>query len=158
MSSESGNEPKKVPLRIRLPFTTEEQFIERYGANVTRGGLFVATKHGKPEGTPISFELVLQDGTRLMRGEGVVQRLIEDEQAGRSGMLVRFTRIDTRTKGLIDLIIERREGIKNAEPPASSSSQPPPGSSPPRTASSDSRPPASASSDSRPPFSSGPTP
>jgi uncharacterized protein (TIGR02266 family) len=158
MSSESGNEPKKVPLRIRLPFTTEEQFIERYGANVTRGGLFVATKHGKPEGTPISFELVLQDGTRLMRGEGVVQRLIEDEQAGRSGMLVRFTRIDTRTKGLIDLIIERREGIKNAEPPASSSSQPPPGSSPPPTASSDSKPPFSASSDSRPPFSSGPTP
>ena len=131
MTSESSNEPRKVPLRIRLPFTTEEEFIERYGANVTRGGIFIATRHGKPVGTPLSFELVLQDGVRLMRGEGVVQKLLVDEQAGKSGMLVRFTRIDTRTKGLIDLILERREGLKNPEPPVATTTQPPPPSAPP---------------------------
>ena len=125
MTSESSNEPRKVPLRIRLPFATEEEFIEKYGAHVTRGGVFIATRHGKPEGTPLSLELVLQDGVRLMRGDGVVQKLLVDEQLGKSGMLVRFTRIDTRTKGLIDLILERREGIKNPEPPVSSPSQPP---------------------------------
>ncbi|MFO0594203.1 MAG: TIGR02266 family protein [Myxococcaceae bacterium] len=128
MTSESSNEPKKVPLRIRLPFTTEAEFIERYGANVNRGGVFIATRHGKPEGTPLSFEIVLQDGTRLMRGEGVVQKLLSDDATGRSGMLVRFTRIDTRTRGLIDLIVEKRDGIKDAQPPAGSPSQPPPGS------------------------------
>lgn len=131
MTSDSSNEPKKVPLRIRLPFTTETEFIERYGANVTRGGVFVATKAGKPEGTGISFELVLQDGTRLMRGEGVVQKLISDQASGRSGMLLRFTRIDARTKGLIDLIVERREGNANAQAPQSSPSQPPPPSAAP---------------------------
>lgn len=126
MTSESSNEPRKVPLRIRLPFATEDEFIDRYGAHVTRGGIFIATKHGKPEGTPLSFELVLQDGLRLMRGEGVVQKLVLDEQLpGKSGMLVRFTRIDTRTKGLIDLILERREGLKNPEPPVGSPSQAP---------------------------------
>ncbi len=129
MTSESSNEPKKVPLRIRLPFTTEDDFVTRYGAHVTRGGIFISTKHGKPEGTQLSFELVLQDGTRLMRGEGEVQKLVVDEQAGRSGMLVRFTRIDTRTKGLIDLIVARREGLASAEAPASAASQPPPPSS-----------------------------
>lgn len=132
MTSESSNEPKRVPLRIRLPFATEVEFIERYGNNVTRGGFFVATKHGKPEGTPISFELVLQDSTRLMRGEGVVQKLIDDPGSGRSGMMVRFTKIDARTKGLIDLIMERREGIAQAQLPASSSSQPPPPAPPPQ--------------------------
>ncbi len=127
MTSESSNEPRKIPLRIRLPFATEDEFIDRYGAHVTRGGIFIATRHGKPEGTPLSFELVLQDGVRLMRGEGVVHKLVLDEQLpGKSGMLVRFTRIDTRTKGLIDLILERREGLKNPEPPTSNSSQPPP--------------------------------
>ncbi len=126
MTSESSNEPRKVPLRIRLPFATEDEFIEKYGSHVTRGGIFIATKHGKPEGTPLSFELVLQDGVRLMRGEGVVQKAVLDEQIpGKSGMLVRFTRIDTRTKGLIDLILERREGLKNPEAPVASSSQPP---------------------------------
>ena len=124
--TESSNEPRKVPLRIRLPFATEDEFMERYGAHVTRGGIFITTKHGKPEGTPLSFELVLQDGVRLMRGEGVVQKLVLDEQLpGKSGMLVRFTRIDTRTKGLIDLILERREGLKNAEAPTGAASQPP---------------------------------
>ncbi|MDP1822959.1 MAG: TIGR02266 family protein [Archangium sp.] len=130
MTSESSNEPRKVPLRIRLPFATEDEFIERYGVNVTRGGIFIATKHGKPEGTQLSIELVLQDGVRLMRGEGVVQKLLVDEQLGKSGMLVRFTRIDTRTKGLIDLILERREGVKNPEPPVSAASQPPPPQAP----------------------------
>jgi molecular chaperone DnaK len=124
MTSDSENEPKKVPLRIRLPFATEEQFIERYGANVTRGGIFLATRHSKPEGTPLSFELVLQDGVRLMRGEGVVKKVVVDEAAGRSGMLVRFTRIDTRTKGLIDLIVARREGLEHAEAPLGRASQP----------------------------------
>ena len=31
MTSESSNEPRKVPLRIRLPFASEDEFIERYG-------------------------------------------------------------------------------------------------------------------------------
>ena len=66
--SQGGGEPKLLPLRIRLPFATEAEFIERYGANVDRTGLFIATRTTKPEGTAISFELVLQDGARLMRG------------------------------------------------------------------------------------------
>lgn len=125
MTSGSSNEPKKVPLRIRLPFTDETEFIERYGNHVSRGGIFIATRAGKPAGTALSFELVLQDGTRLMRGEGVVQRLIADEEPGKAGMLVRFTRIDTRTKGLIDLIVERREGVPAAEAPTPSPAPPP---------------------------------
>ncbi|MFT3706759.1 MAG: TIGR02266 family protein [Archangium sp.] len=156
-------------MRIRLPFATEAEFVEKYGANVTRGGVFVATKHGKPEGTPLAFELVLQDGTRLMRGEGVVQKLISDEATGRSGMLVRFTRIDTRTKGLIDQIVEKRDGHVNAEPPASSPSQPPPPSSstsglrpavPATSSTSGLRPaiPSSSSSGIRSPLASTPTP
>jgi molecular chaperone DnaK len=105
MTSSSSNEPVKVPLRIKLPFATEAEFIERYGTNVTRGGIFIATKLGKPEGTHLSFELVLSTGERLMRGEGVVQKRLEEAQPGKSGMLVRFTRIDSRTKALVDLIV-----------------------------------------------------
>lgn len=133
MTSESSNEPKRVPLRVRLPFATEAEFIERYGANVTRGGIFLATKAGKPEGTPIAFELVLQDGARLMRGEGVVQKVVGEEAGARAGMLVRFTRIDGRTKALIDAITAAREGVAAAEAPVRSSSQPPPPRPPPPT-------------------------
>ncbi|MFP2926777.1 hypothetical protein ACLESO_16570, partial [Pyxidicoccus sp. 3LG] len=64
----SGTASKLLPLRIRLPYTTEDEFIDKYGSNVARGGVFVATRALKPEGTGLAFEFVLADGTRLLRG------------------------------------------------------------------------------------------
>ncbi|MBE2254149.1 MAG: TIGR02266 family protein [Myxococcus sp.] len=120
------SEPKKVPLRIRLPFTTEDEFVERYGVHVGKGGIFIATRAPKDEGTALSFELVLADGAKLMRGEGVVHQVIADEQPGRAGMTVRFTRIDARTRALIDRIVAGREGAARAEaPPAPSTPEEP---------------------------------
>ncbi len=117
MSSAPPNEPKRVPLRVRLPFATEAEFIERYGVHVAAGGLFIATRSPKPVATLLSFELVLADGTRLMRGEGVVHSVSEDPTPGRAGMLVRLTRVDAKTKALIDQITALREGVKEAQPP-----------------------------------------
>jgi molecular chaperone DnaK len=121
------NEPKKVPLRIRLPFATEDEFVDRYGVHVGKGGIFIATRAAKPEGTALSFELVLADGAKLMRGEGVVHEVLVDDQPGRAGMTVRFTRIDARTRALIDRIVASREGGARAEPPAAPSSPEEPG-------------------------------
>ncbi len=108
---------KRVPLRIRLPFATEEEFIEKYGQHVARGGIFIATKGAKPAGTLVSFDLILTDGVKLMRGEGSVQKVTTDEQPGRSGMLVRFERVDARTKALIDRIVALRAGVAKTEAP-----------------------------------------
>jgi uncharacterized protein (TIGR02266 family) len=114
----------KVPLRIRLPFATEAEFIERYGANVERGGIFIATRAPKPEGTEISFELVLKEGERLMRGEGVVQQVREGDAPGKGGMLVRFVRLEPRTKALIDRICAERDGVTAPEPLPTPPSEP----------------------------------
>ena len=131
MSLPPPSEPKKVPLRIRLPFATEDEFVERYGVHVGRGGIFIGTKTAKPEGTPLSFELVLAGGERLMRGEGVVHEVVATEQPGRAGMTVRFTRIDARTRALIDRIVAQREGLGRAEPPAAAAIEPTPSAPPP---------------------------
>ncbi len=121
----------KVPLRIRLPFATETEFIERYGANVERGGIFIATRMPKPEGTEISFELVLKDGERLMRGEGVVQQVRQEAPPGKTGMLVRFVRLDPRTKALVDRVAASRDGVVEPEPVGAAPSDPLP-APPPR--------------------------
>lgn len=113
---------KRVLLRVRLPFSSEEEFIEKYGQNLTRGGIFIATKTPKAEGTLVSFDLILTDGTKLMRGEGFVQSVTAHEQPGRSGMLVRFERVDARTKALVDRVIVHRSGVMKAEPPVMSPS------------------------------------
>lgn len=99
-------EPKLLPLRIRLPYATEEDFVEKYGANVARGGLFIATRSPKPEGTGLAFELVLADGGRLLRGEGLVVK--SQAEGPRAGMTVRFVRLDAYSKALIDRIVARR--------------------------------------------------
>lgn len=117
---------KPVALRIRLPFTSEDEFVERYGANVARGGIFIATRAVKPVGTAIAFELVLQNGDRLMRGEGAVQQVQEDETPGKSGMLVRFVRLDARSKALIDKVLAFREGLAGAPTPEAAPSAPVP--------------------------------
>lgn len=117
MTSPPPNEPKKVPLRIRLPFASEAEFIDRYGQHVAGGGIFIATRAPKAEGTAVSFEFVLSDGARLLRGEGVVQSVVDDPAPGRGGMLVRLTRIDSRTKALIDEICARRVSLAQAAPP-----------------------------------------
>ncbi|MFP2898962.1 TIGR02266 family protein, partial [Corallococcus sp. 4LFB] len=115
----TGPAPKLLPLRIRLPYTEEEEFIERYGSNVGRGGVFVATKALKPEGTGLAFEFVLADGTRLLRGEGVVAKAQPDAGSPRTGMTVRFTRLDAASKALIERIVARRSGTEAvASPPA----------------------------------------
>lgn len=96
----SAEETKKASLRIRLPFQTEQEFIERYGAHIATNGIFIATRKPKPLGTQVSFELVLHDGGRLMRGEGVVEESYEE--GPRFGMWVRFLKIDAPTKVLIE--------------------------------------------------------
>ncbi|MDY7228435.1 TIGR02266 family protein [Hyalangium rubrum] len=108
--------PNLLPLRIRLPYTTEEEFIEKYGSNVARGGVFIATRALKEEGTALAFEFVLADGTRLLRGEGVVVKAQIDEGGGRSGMTVRFVKLDAPSKVFIERLVAYRSG-EPASPP-----------------------------------------
>jgi molecular chaperone DnaK len=107
-----------VPLRVRLPYASEDEFIEKYGTNVARGGVFVATRSIKPEGTLLQFEFVLADGARLLRGEGVVVKAQVDEGGSRAGMTVRFTRLDARSKALVDRVVAFRSGEPAPEAPA----------------------------------------
>ena len=69
-----------TPLRVRLPFRSEDEFAASYGAHVGRDGFFLATKAPKPVGADLLFDLILADGTSILRGEGVVVRT-DDESA-----------------------------------------------------------------------------
>jgi uncharacterized protein (TIGR02266 family) len=129
------NKPRLIPLRIRLPYGSEEEFIERYGSNVARGGVFIATRALKPEGTSLAFEFVLADGTRLLRGEGVVVKTQVDEGGSRAGMTLRFVRLDAASKAFIDRLVARRSGLPPPAPPelpaAAPVPEPPPAREPP---------------------------
>ncbi|SEM92618.1 Myxococcus xanthus paralogous domain TIGR02266 [Stigmatella aurantiaca] len=122
--------PKLIPLRIRLPYTTDEEFIDKYGANVARGGVFIATRAPKEEGTALAFEFVLAGGARLLRGEGIVVKAQLDEGGGRSGMTVRFTKLDAPSKALLDRVVARRNGEPLPSPEVSAPAEEPPQQAP----------------------------
>ena len=131
-----------TPLRVRLPFRSEDEFAASYGAHVGRDGFFLATKAPKPVGAQLLFDLILADGTSLMRGEAVVVR--SNASGERPGMTLRFVRLEAAGKALVERIISGRpaRGSAPAEARAHPSAWAPPAgpSAVPRTPTRESRP------------------
>jgi molecular chaperone DnaK len=122
-------------LRIRLKYVDVQSFIEKFATNISRGGMFIASRAPKAVGTLLRFELLLADGkSKLLKGEGVVAWIREFDEAnpGRAhGMGVRFARLDADSRALLERIdaYKRERGVR-----ADDSIPPPPGadlSSPP---------------------------
>src|SRR5262245_56776541 len=95
-----------TPLRVRLPFRSEDEFVASYGAHVGRDGFFLATRVPKPVGAALLFDLILADGTSILRGEGVVVR--SNASGERPGMTLRFVRLETAGKALVERIVSGR--------------------------------------------------
>ena len=95
-----------TPLRVRLPFRSEDEFVDQYGAHVGRDGFFLATRAPKPVGAQLLFDLVLTDGRSLLRGEGVVVR--SSATGDRPGMTLRFVRLESASRALVERIVAAR--------------------------------------------------
>lgn len=100
-------------MRIKLKYPDVETFIQKYAVNISRGGIFIATKQPKPVGTFVRFEFLLSDAgtTSIIRGEGQVQWTKEFDPkspAKAHGMGVKFTRLDADSQGVIDRALRWR--------------------------------------------------
>jgi molecular chaperone DnaK len=118
---------RPIPLRLKLAYATEEEFLAKYASSLSRGGVFVATKNPKPLGTQLAFQFVLSNGTAVLSGQGSVVRSIPPGGEAHSGMTLRFTALDPHSRALID----RAQALKSGKPEA------PPPSAPPAVKSSD---------------------
>jgi uncharacterized protein (TIGR02266 family) len=83
-----------VPLvRLQLRYPNENIFIQRFAPNVTRGGIFLASRAPFPVGTVIAFEVLLTQGPPLLAGTGKVAWVREfnpQEPQRAHGMGVQF--------------------------------------------------------------------
>lgn len=100
-------------MRIKLKYPDVETFIERYSVNISRGGVFIATRTPKPVGTVLRFEFQLASALTLIRGEGQVvwvKAFDPDNPRRVHGMGVRFTRLDPESRAMVDRALAwRRE-------------------------------------------------
>ncbi len=74
----------------------------------------------RAEGVVLRFEVVLTTGQVVVRGEGRVIGFKANALQGASGLVLRFTRLDSRSKILVDRAAALRESRRPAPAPQSS--------------------------------------
>jgi hypothetical protein len=126
--------PAPVAIRITRPYATEDEYLEQEGDLLSRTGITLVGAQSRPQGVVLRFELVLSGGQVLLRGEGRVVAFKPSAHRGVGGLTLRFTRIDARSKALLDkaaaLREQRRPASNRPAAPgggsAAASSRPPP--------------------------------
>jgi hypothetical protein len=119
--------PAPVAIRITRPYATEDEYLEKELETLSRAGITLLGAQSRPQGVVLRFELVLASGLVLIRGEGRVIGFKVNAFEGVAGLSLRFTRLDTRSKALIDKAAALREQRRpSTRPPTRTSGGPPP--------------------------------
>jgi hypothetical protein len=98
-----------VAIRITRPYSTEAEFLEREFDTLTHTSVILLGAQARPQGVVLRFEIVLKSGESMLRGEGRVVGYKEKAYAGEPGLSLRFTRLDSRSKTLVDRASALRE-------------------------------------------------
>ena len=110
-----------VAIRITRPYASEDEYIEHELETLTRTGITLVGAQPRPDGVVLRFELVLPSGQVLMRGEGRVVGYKPNAHEGVGGLSLRFTRLDMRSKALVD----RAAALRDQRRPAAQGSDRP---------------------------------
>lgn len=105
--------PAESPVRVRLRYPDLDTFVEKFAPNVTRGGVFLASKEMRPVGSLLRFEVCLLDGQIALSGEGKVtwtKPFNPGEPHKPYGLGVQFTSLDARARPVLDRLLARRAG------------------------------------------------
>jgi uncharacterized protein (TIGR02266 family) len=99
------------PVRIRLRFASFDALIDKFAPNVTRGGVFIASRTPLPIGTTFAFEIQLVGGEVALAGDGKVTWVKPFDPAAPQkphGMGVQFLRLDSPSRELLNKILARK--------------------------------------------------
>jgi molecular chaperone DnaK len=106
-----------VGLVVKLPFATPEEFLAKYGANITRGGIYLRARAVKPPGTAVSLDLRLAGGERLIYASAVVHFVTGQGGQGVAGMGLRFLNVDPQTRRFLDSAVVALPHAQSDVPP-----------------------------------------
>ncbi|MBE2249317.1 MAG: TIGR02266 family protein [Myxococcus sp.] len=108
-------EPKRQSPRVRMQaqvdFESDDNFFNGFSANISDGGVFIATVNVLPLGTSVDVGFTLPTGERI-ECKGVVRwvREIDDKQPDVfPGMGVQFVDLEARGAKAIENFIQQRE-------------------------------------------------
>lgn len=108
------------PVRVRLRYAAFETFIDKFAPNVTRGGVFLASRTPRPVGEVFAFEVLLAGGEVALAGEGKVTWVREFDPAAPQkphGMGVQFLRLDAPSRDVVNRMLARKAAAVAAAQP-----------------------------------------
>jgi hypothetical protein len=125
------NRQQPVAIRVTRPFATVDEFLEHELETLTRTSVTLIGAQPRPKGVILRFEVALSSGGQLLRGEGRVVGFKENALGGQPGLVLRFTRLDTKSKSLVDRAAAIRESRARAALQAAMGEESLPPSTPP---------------------------
>ncbi|HEY3593335.1 MAG TPA: hypothetical protein VGL13_05660 [Polyangiaceae bacterium] len=111
-------QPNRPPAAIRLvrPYASEKEFVEGDFAYLGRATLFLPSVASKPAGEVVRFEFVLSTGAPVFRGEAQTVAHHVATASRPEGLEVRITRMDAKSKAILDHVKERRAAGQRTSP------------------------------------------
>lgn len=103
--------PDAPLVRIQLRYPDEATFIQRFAPNVTRGGIFLASRNPHPVGAVIRFEIAIIKGAPLLWGTGRVTWVREfnpEEPQRAHGMGVQFLHVAPECRTTLERLLGRK--------------------------------------------------
>jgi uncharacterized protein (TIGR02266 family) len=107
-------------VRVRLRYPDLETFVEKYAPNVTRGGIFLASREPRPVGEVLRFEVLLRQGGPVLSGEGRVTWVKEFNPAEPHrpyGMGVQFLYVDPTARPVLESLLKKKELSRSGPQP-----------------------------------------
>jgi uncharacterized protein (TIGR02266 family) len=118
-----------MAVQVRCRFPSIIDFVETQSVNVSREGMYLRCDAPPEVGSKIDFDVSLDDGFVLLKGSGIVVRVVT---TGDKGLGMRFVDLDDNSRKLINRIVEVNldEGKNPTLPLDFSRPVPPPASLP----------------------------
>jgi len=112
----------EIPIvRLQLRYPDESTFVQRFAPNVTRGGIFLASRAPFPVGSVLGFEVSLMQGPPLLAGSGKVAWVREfnpDEPQRAHGMGVQFIKVSVSCQPLLERMLAYKAQPARHSPPS----------------------------------------
>ena len=122
-----SNVTAPATVRVRLRYSDLDTFVERFAPNVTRGGIFLASRSPRAEGEIFRFEVQLATGEVALAGEGKViwvKPYDAAEPQKPHGMGVQFVQIDPCSRETLSRILQAKVNPRAPAAPAAASAAP----------------------------------
>lgn len=98
-----------VAIRIVRPYETEAELFANELETLGKTSVVLIGAHPRPTGVILRFEVTLANGETVLRGEGRVLAHKENAFRGQPGLSLRFTRLDPKSKSVVDRATALRE-------------------------------------------------